>query len=733
MEKKPRSQAYKYVVLALANLACVIALVLLFLNYTNDYRTRLYTQNVNDITHLNESAATIATVSFQDQATRLQSIEQYIISKNMTLAETTDYIYSVDTTNENSFFELVGSNGVGYVISRNNSDLIKVTYSSDRYSALNNIFNSTNALPDGALAMTPEFTDQYTGYRSFALYTQLTLLNDSHESGVYTLMYITNSSTFLSSISTQNGVTSSYDDLSIVLMNETAGDYIVSNPDFKSGNLFVYIYTYNDLSLDERRALSAATLAKTSGTLTYKNSYGRECIFAYSKLEGNDWYAVTVVPISSFHNTIILYDGIMWMILILVAMLLMDVIWFLYINRKLRESVFREQRANAAKTDFLSRMSHDIRTPLNAVIGFAEIAKDEPHLTTTAADSIEKIKVSGKYLLGLINDILDMSKIESGKLELKEEIVDFPTFLNDLKEVFGADAVQNKLKLECDFKHVEGCYLYMDQVRTHQLYSNLLGNAIKFSDPRKKIYWGVTATKVDATHVKVTSVIQDHGCGMSPEYMKHLYQPFEQEANKYSDRKIGTGLGLAIVKRVIDISGGTISVKSALNKGTTFTTVMTYTIVPEEKRTGLSVGDLKSLDYSILKGKQVLLCEDNELNAQIASILLDKMGVHVDLAQNGDKGVEMFRASKVHHYDAILMDIKMPVMDGLEATRQIRKSRRSDATTIPIIAMTANAYDEDRRNSKAAGMNAHLAKPINPEQMYKTLEIEISKNTKKDG
>ncbi|MFA6830243.1 MAG: response regulator [Bacilli bacterium] len=394
---------------------------------------------------------------------------------------------------------------------------------------------------------------------------------------------------------------------------------------------------------------------------------------------------------------------------------------------QLTAALNQAKRANQAKSDFLSRMSHDIRTPLNAVIGFAELALEESDLTPVVRDYLEKIQSSGKYLLGLINDILNMSKIESHKLDLHLSVVNGPKFLKDINDVFSIQAQQKGINFVTDFNHAQTPWVIMDDLRSKQIYNNILNNALKFSDPGTTISWSIKDEITGNNKMRMVSVISDQGCGMSKEYLSKLFQPFEQEENSHSLTEVGTGLGLSIVKSLVELMGGTIKVESELGKGTVVTITLDRMLPSKDQ---IPVSEKKSdIEFS-LSGYHILLCEDQPLNREIAIRILNKKGLLVDYAVNGKEGVETFSKSKPGMYDAILMDIRMPIMDGLTATRNIRELDHPDAKTIPIIAMTANAFDDDIQNCLNAGMNGHIAKPFDPKKLYEILAEKISASKK---
>lgn len=385
------------------------------------------------------------------------------------------------------------------------------------------------------------------------------------------------------------------------------------------------------------------------------------------------------------------------------------------LNEAKREAV-KAKAESTAKSELLSRMSHDMRTPLNAVLGFTQLAQEEKNLPENVMDYLRKINDSGSYLSGLISDILDMAKIENGKIELHEEKVNRLNALNEIAELFSAQASKKGIRLVTDFTELKAKAGYEDKLRTNQIYANLLSNAIKYSDEGTEITWVVKDAVKGEGWVHCTTVITDQGKGMTEEFMKKMFDPFEQGDTSYS--ATGTGLGLAIVKNLVTIMKGTITVKSSIGKGTVFTVEFDRKICDEES---VDESDEKLPDVKRLEGKRILICEDNELNATIASKILENFGMKTEIAENGKIGVEMVINNEPYHFNAVIMDIRMPVMDGLEAAKEIRKLPRMDATEIPIIAMSANAFEEDIQKSIIAGMNAHLSKPIDTEKMITTL------------
>lgn len=377
------------------------------------------------------------------------------------------------------------------------------------------------------------------------------------------------------------------------------------------------------------------------------------------------------------------------------------------------------QAASKAKEEFLSRVSHDMRTPLNAVLGFTRLLKDEKGLSPAASDYLKNIDDSGSYLLGLINDVLDMSKIEEGRLRLNPEPYYYREFEKTIRTLLVPRAEEKgvELYMRCDIPETKT--VYFDRLRLQQIFVNLVGNAIKFTPSGGKVEFLIASEPVtEDNRMPLTFTVRDNGIGMSEDFVKNrLYHPFEQERVFGGQTETGTGLGLSIVKKLVGQMGGTIECESKPGEGTVFT----VRLYPETGGEYTEAANLPEIAESELNGARVLLCEDNRLNTLIAEKLLEKAGYIVDTAENGAVGVEKFTSSPPGTYDAVLMDIRMPVMDGIAAAKAIRATGRADCKDVPIIAMSANAFDEDVAASLDAGMNEHLAKPTEPRKLYDAL------------
>jgi len=382
--------------------------------------------------------------------------------------------------------------------------------------------------------------------------------------------------------------------------------------------------------------------------------------------------------------------------------------------------------ADRAKSEFLSRMSHDLRTPLNVIIGLTALAFDDVGNPKAMEKALTDISSSGKYLLSLVNDCLDLEKITSGKMELHPAPSPYYDFYNTMKATITPLCKEKGITFVISSKEENLPTIIIDPVRRDQIFYNLLSNAVKFTPEGGKVEMLTEDIEVKDGKVSLVSIVRDNGIGMSEEFQKHMYDAFTQESNTITPQYKGSGLGLPIVKQLADLMGLDIACKSSPGKGTEFR--ITFTDLPVA--TGTFTEERPRVTGSpegTLQGKRILLVEDHPLNRSIAVRILEKEEMSVTTAENGEEAVNKYGAASDGFFDAILMDIRMPVMNGIDATRAIRAMDKKDARSIPIIAMTANAFLSDVEETRAAGMNAHLAKPIEPEQLYKTLEEFVAK------
>lgn len=395
-------------------------------------------------------------------------------------------------------------------------------------------------------------------------------------------------------------------------------------------------------------------------------------------------------------------------------------------KKKLQEKIALDleaaKQASLAKSEFLSRMSHDIRTPINGIIGMTYLTQDMK-LPKEAHENLAKISTSSKFLLSLINDVLDMTKAESGKVNLHPEPYPADEFHAYIDSVFGPLCKRRNQTLIFEIPDfINDLVPVFDKLRINQVVFNLLSNASKYTPEGGKIIYRVREKRLHNKRMHMHIDVIDNGMGMSEAFQKIVFEPFAREDRNYITEMQGTGLGMSIVKKLVDIMNGTIKVKSKIDEGTTYSLDFDLDCVPVgEIHTTQESGHVSDGDNTKLQGKHVLICEDHPLNRKIIDALLQKPGMLVTNAENGLEGLKIFTNAPINYFDVVVMDIRMPVMDGYEATREIRALNRSDAVTTPIIGLSANAFSEDMKKAKAAGMSDYLAKPVNPPALYATL------------
>ena len=409
----------------------------------------------------------------------------------------------------------------------------------------------------------------------------------------------------------------------------------------------------------------------------------------------------------------------MQMILIMISLFIMFNIYNLMMKREKNMEVQKVQaeQSNKAKSTFLSNMSHDIRTPMNAIIGYTNLIKKEPGLPQKTKDYLDKIEASNNHLLALINDILDMSRIESGKMELDPQKANIVKALGEVRDLFATQMETKGLKFAVNVEHVMNKIVMCDTPRLNRVLLNLISNAFKFTPVGGSVTVTLTQTGGNDEKGSYELRVKDTGMGMTPEFAKKVFAAYERDRTVSNIQ--GTGLGMSITKSIVELMGGTIDVETELGKGTEFIVRVDFPIVDEpEEVTEDKTETAQEIDFSKIK---LLLVEDNEVNREIASLILSEFGFGLDTAENGKIAYEKVANSKPGDYDAVLMDVQMPVMNGYEATKKIRELKNPKLAQIPIIAMTANAFTEDIQAAKEAGMDSHIAKPLDIQKMIETL------------
>jgi signal transduction histidine kinase len=461
------------------------------------------------------------------------------------------------------------------------------------------------------------------------------------------------------------------------------------------------------------------TIIAQGGDAIHKGAVQISC-----KVPNDTWY-FEIIPHTGWVT--VKQQALVFLVAISIAVLA-TAICYLMLHRKQREKLYTEEirksaekarKANEAKTRFLFNMSHDIRTPMNAIVGFSGLLEKSIHDEKKSLDYIKKIRVSSDILLTIINQVLEMARIESGKITLSSESVNIREMVEAMNTVFESSLTKKSLEYQCSLNVVHDQIL-CDKTKMEEIILNVVSNSIKYTNPHGKIT--VSIDELDSEDEKNANykvVVEDNGIGMSQDYLPHIFEEFSREHTSTETRVAGTGLGLPIVKSLVDRMDGTIEVESEEGKGTRFIMKFSFPVSLENQVREKEKQNIPDITEK-LEGKRILLAEDNELNAEIAETVLEETGIKVKHVEDGIQCIEELKKMPEKYYDVILMDVQMPNMDGYTATQRIRDLDDSRAE-IPIIAMTANAYDEDRRKAQEAGMDGFLAKPLDVDEMMRLL------------
>ena len=461
------------------------------------------------------------------------------------------------------------------------------------------------------------------------------------------------------------------------------------------------------------------TIIAQGGDAIHKGAVQISC-----KVPNDTWY-FEIIPHTGWVT--VKQQALVFLVAVSIAVLA-TAICYLMLHRKQREKLYTEEirksaekarKANEAKTRFLFNMSHDIRTPMNAIVGFSGLLEKSLHDEKKSLDYIKKIRVSSDILLTIINQVLEMARIESGKITLNPESVNIREMVEAMNTVFESSLTKKSLEYQCSLNVVHDQIL-CDKTKMEEIILNVVSNSIKYTNPHGKIT--VSIDELDSEDEKNANykvVVEDNGIGMSQDYLPHIFEEFSREHTSTETRVAGTGLGLPIVKSLVDRMGGTIEVESEEGKGTRFIMKFSFPVSLENQVREKEKQNIPDITEK-LEGKRILLAEDNELNAEIAETVLEETGIKVKHVEDGIQCIEELKKMPEKYYDVILMDVQMPNMDGYTATQRIRDLDDSRAE-IPIIAMTANAYDEDRRKAQEAGMDGFLAKPLDVDEMMRLL------------
>ena len=831
--------------IVMANVAlmgAILAFVALFSNYE---RKENYRSQVEHFVNTTIAMERVTGNYLEGEQGICDNWAQYINSQDLTLEEAAAYVRAThaDTTTSAHLIDMETLNGYSTQPKPNTEHDYEVSY------------QRIELLGDGAwiadlgtaINISRTYTNPLNGEQSLAFCNRITVRDaeTGEKRQAYLLRVIPTSNLKEKWVFPQEEYEN--EDFSII---DTDGNYVIRGRSFKNASFFEFYKSYNQPGIPAQQQLFADILSGT-GSFTMLDSKGRECIVAHTPITSTKgWILLSSAPVSDLNavrENWILIGVITFGLLLL---LVMDFLYMNSINKKLRVTARAAETANKAKTDFLSTMSHDIRTPMNAIIGLTTIAEKKLDDREAVSDNLSKIRLASNHLLTLINDILDISKVESGKLNLSPLTFSIVETVQNLMNLSQPMIKGKNIDFSFRINHMDKEYLYADQLRLNQIYINVLSNAIKYTEPGGRVSVDLREEESEKEGcVRLIYCVADTGIGMSPEFLKKMYEPFSRQTDSRVNSIQGTGLGLAITRQMVELMNGTIDCQSETGKGTTFTIALDLPVAEKqleemriegidvliadddpillesavdtletlginaeqaqsgmealekarhrheagkdydviildwkmpdmngvetirrirtevdagipilltsaydwsdieeeakeagangfigkplfrsrlyEKINGLLGTEAKPLepedDYSDLAGMNILIAEDNDINWEIISTMLGMFGVNTERAENGRICVDKMAEAGEGRYDLIFMDVQMPEMNGLDATRQIRKLANKWAASIPIIAMTADAFSENISECLKAGMNGHIAKPIDLKLVIKEI------------
>lgn len=578
------------------------------------------------------------------------------------------------------------------------------------------IFTSHNP----GVKVSPEFTDKISQVSSIAFYTEITLLDDNDPTQTYEgylLRVIPRDN-----LETKWTFPSSFKNLEVAVIDNSSeeylGSYVFHQDSFKSTSFFNFYRSYNLPSYSELEALKQE-VTTNSGTMIMKDSNKKKLFVAYSQIETQEkWTIITIIPYKDITNV-----SIDWLTITIIAiglgtLFVIDLVIFFILNKNLQAATEIAESANKAKTEFLSTMSHDIRTPMNAIVGLTTIASREPNNPDLTQDSLKKIALASNHLLTLINDMLDISKVESGRLSMNPlsfSIVDsFENLVN-----ISQPMVRSK-NIDFSFRTHNFTYewLYADKLRLNQIFTNLLSNALKYTEENGKVSVDISELPSEKEgHVKLVYRVEDNGIGMSADYLAKMYQPFTRATDSRVNSIQGTGLGLTITKRMVDLMDGTIDCQSEVGKGTTFTVTLDLPISEQPQ------------EEMVLPPIKVLVVDDDEILLKTAEDTLKSLDAQTFIANSGKEALEMIKNNKEDQYKVVIVDWKMPDMDGLEVASKIKEIGGGN---IPIILISAYDWSEIEKEAKDSGIDGFIFKPLFRSKIYQKIVGLLNSGEAKD-
>ncbi len=674
------------------------------LQYIRSSRNHAVQANKDSFISANSSLSSMTNNYLLGESHLCRSWARYLNQNQTTMEGARDFVAQsiIDSDVVAHVINLETYKGIATKPHKNNASDYTVEFSSD---LVKKVFTSHNE----GVKTSPEFTDPISLESSIAFYTEITLKDDVDPSQTYNgyLMRVIPTK----NLSTKWTFPSGFEHLEVAVIDnssqENLGAYVFHHSSFKSTSFFNYYRSYNLPSSSELEAVQQKVTTE-SGTMVMKDSKGSELFMAYSQIANQEeWTIITTIPMEDITNVSTDWLTIIIIAIGLGALFIVDLIILLVLNKNLQDASKAAESANKAKTDFLSTMSHDIRTPMNAIVGLTTIASREPNNPDLTQDALKKIALASNHLLTLINDILDISKVESGKLTMNPlpfSIVDtFENLVNISQPMVRAKNIDFSFRTH-DFNYE---WLYADKLRLNQIFTNLLSNALKYTNENGKVAVDIKELPSEKEgYVTLIYVVEDNGIGMSPEYLEKMYQPFTRATDSRVNSIQGTGLGLAITKQMVDLMNGKIECESEVGKGTKFTVTIDLPI------------DEKPAEEMVLPPIKVLIVDDDEVLLKTADDTLRSLGAETYTASSGKQALEMVKENKNNQYKVVILDWKMPDMSGLEVSKKIKEIGGAD---IPIILISAYDWSEIEEEAKDAGIDGFVFKPLFRSKIYQKI------------
>ncbi len=723
------------IALVLCNVALIVTAVVFTVVYSRTTRDKQEKIMLDNFCNTMETMKQISQNHFDAEFSIVTDWSAYISEKQMTKEEALGYIReaTAEETQEAHIVDMDTYEAWSTATTDGSNEIITYSYfnSADNVDSYDEFIRRMNQVFNGAKSILGRYRLRESQRIVVSAGIRVPLSLPGGESKDYLLLRIIP----IDNVKKLWVFPTAYDSMEVGLVAANY-DYVIPSYAMRSENFieFVRYYNFGD-NPEQADAFLSQMQEQSSGLMTLNDSRGKSCYWYYSRLE--DFVGLDImgyIPVASLQaegNDLFIVAVVAG---IMALLILADGAYILGINRRLKETAEAAKQASYLKTRFLSTMSHDIRTPLNAVLGMTELAQRNIDDPAYVRECLRKISVSGNHLLTLINDILEISRVESGKVSITPAPFNVKEFVDGLEVIIRSQAVGHGLTFDVCVDPLPYECLSGDRLRLSQVYLNLLNNAVKYTPPGGSVRLEVREeTQENNRSVLLVAVVADTGSGMSPEFQKTMYESFMRAMDSRISRVQGTGLGLTIVKRMVDLMNGTIDCRSEVNKGTEFTVKIPLEISGEALPSPAGTTEEAQPKNGDLEGLRVLIAEDNEINWEIISMLLQDYGIRCDRAENGKICLDMLSAAAPGTYDLVLMDVQMPVMNGLEATRALRGSDSAELKNIPVLAMTADAFAEDIQRCLDAGMDAHVSKPVETEKVLAAIRLLISRKNNADG